>query len=105
MGGFWRNHKYFSYFDIVTNAENLVNFLTLPRYAGSVGFFGSGFAVHLLAEVEWLHHCKIIYWGDIDAHGFQILSDLRGHFPHVHSVMMDQQTLALQYQLVNFVLE
>ena len=40
-----------------------------------------------------LHRCKVIYWGDIDAHGFQILSDLRGFFPHVRSVMMDQQTL------------
>jgi hypothetical protein len=43
--------------------------------------------------VKWLNQCQIIYWGDIDAHGFQILSDLRRLFPHVRSVMMDQQTL------------
>lgn len=74
-------------------AENLMNFLTLPAHPASVGFFGRGFAVQLLAEVRWLHQCRVIYWGDIDAHGFQILSDLRGVFPHVRSVMMDQQTL------------
>ena len=74
-------------------AENLMNFLTLPAHPASVGLFGRGFAVQLLADVRWLHQCRVIYWGDIDAHGFQILSDLRKLFPHVRSVMMDQQTL------------
>lgn len=74
--------------------ENLINFLTLPRLANSAGLFGGGFAVHLLREVGWLAQCDVIYWGDIDAHGFQILSALRGLFPHVVSVMMDRQTLA-----------
>jgi hypothetical protein len=74
-------------------AENMMNFLTLPQTPNSIGLFGRGFAVQLLANVEWLHQCRVIYWGDIDAHGFQILSDLRQLFPHVQSVMMDQQTL------------
>ena len=74
-------------------AENLMNFLTLPQTPNGVGLFGRGFAVQLLADVRWLHQWRVIYWGDIDAHGFQILSDLRQLFPHVRSVMMDQQTL------------
>lgn len=74
-------------------AENMMNFLTLPSYPASVGLFGRGFAVQLLANVSWLNQCHIIYWGDLDGHGFQILSDLRKLFPHVRSVMMDQQTL------------
>jgi hypothetical protein len=49
--------------------------------------------VQQLVILDWLEHCRIIYWGDIDAHGFQILSDLRMRFPHVSSVMMDRQTL------------
>lgn len=73
--------------------ENLITFLTLPKTPNSIGLFGQGFAVQLLRHVAWLQQCQIIYWGDIDAHGFQILSDLRQKFPHVHSVMMDQQTL------------
>jgi len=74
-------------------AENLMNFLTLPSQPASIGLFGRGFAVQSLAKVMWLYRCRIIYWGDIDAHGFQILSDLRRLFPHVRSVMMNQQTL------------
>jgi hypothetical protein len=74
-------------------AENIINFLTLPDYPDSIGLFGSGFAVHLLRELPWIAQCEIIYWGDIDAHGFQILSGLREIYPHVQSIMMDHQTL------------
>ncbi len=75
--------------------ENLINFLTLPKIANAVGLFGGGFAVHLLGDVGWLLNCNVIYWGDMDAHGFEILSDLRGLFPNTISVMMDQQTFDL----------
>jgi len=75
--------------------ENLINFLTLPKLPNSVGLFGGGFAVHLLRDVKWLSNCDVIYWGDMDAHGFEILSDLRGLFPHTVSLMMDQQTFDL----------
>lgn len=75
--------------------ENLINFLTLPRTSNTVGLFGGGFAVHLLRDIDWLSNCNVIYWGDIDAHGFEILSDLRGLFPHTVSLMMDQQTFDL----------
>ncbi len=73
--------------------ENLTNFLTLPKTPNGIGIFGGGFAVHLLRDVQWLNHCDVVYWGDIDAHGFEILSDLRGLFPHVSSLMMDCETL------------
>ncbi len=73
--------------------ENLINFLTLPPLPDSVGLFGGGFAVHLLRDVSWLAQASVIYWGDIDAHGFEILSDLRGLFPNVQSLMMDRGTL------------
>lgn len=72
--------------------ENLVNFLTLPKFPESVGLFGGGFAVHLLRDIGWLFECDVIYWGDIDSHGFEILSDLRCIFPHTRSVMMDRGT-------------
>lgn len=73
--------------------ENLMNLLTLPRIPNSIGIFGGGFSVHVLAGVYWLANCQVIYWGDIDAHGFEILSDLRGLFPNSRSVMMDFETL------------
>jgi hypothetical protein len=74
--------------------ENLMNFLTLPPLDDTVALFGRGFAVHLLRKVPWLAQCDVIYWGDIDGHGFEILSDLRGLFPRTRSVLMDRQTLA-----------
>lgn len=73
--------------------ENLINFLTVPRHPGTVALFGGGFAVHILKDVAWLNQYNIVYWGDIDAHGFQILSDFRGIFPHTRSVLMDRDTL------------
>ena len=77
----------------VVIVENLINFLTLPAIPDAVSIFGQGFAVHLLHQIQWLQQCHILYWGDLDVHGFEILSDLRGLFPHTRSVMMDQQTL------------
>jgi hypothetical protein len=74
--------------------ENQINFLTLPRFPDCVGLWGGGFALHLLREVAWLRQCNLLYWGDLDAHGFQMLSDLRSLFPHTRSVMMDEQTFA-----------
>jgi hypothetical protein len=72
--------------------ENLINFLTLPRLEQTVAVFGGGFGVHLLRDIGWLHQCDVLYWGDIDAHGFRILSDLRGMLPHTRSLMMDRAT-------------
>jgi hypothetical protein len=36
---------------------------------------------------------RILYWGDIDTHGFAILDRLRTGMPHMRSLMMDQATL------------
>jgi hypothetical protein len=72
--------------------ENLINFLTLPDLANSFAIFGSGYAVQGLKFTEWLSYCPIFYWGDLDADGFKILSQLRSYFPHVTSIMMDLKT-------------
>ena len=34
----------------------------------------------------------LLYWGDIDAQGFEILSQFRGYFPQTKSILMDKQT-------------
>ncbi len=75
-----------------TNYTNLMNFLTLPQCADTAALFGSGFRVGLLRQAHWLQTVEILYWGDIDAHGLQILSQLRGYFPHVRSLLMDRAT-------------
>ena len=75
-----------------TNFSNLFNFLTLPHLTDSIAIFGKGFQIGLLKNVQWLSDKEIIYWGDIDAHGFQILSQIRGYFPQTRSCMMDFDT-------------
>lgn len=72
--------------------ENKMTFLTLPPLAKTFAILGGGFGVSVLASIPWLSECQLIYWGDLDAQGFQILSQLRSHFPHVVSLMMDERT-------------
>jgi len=79
-------------FENKTNYSNIFNFLTLPSIKDSIAIFGKGFCIALLKEAEWLSDKQIIYWGDIDAHGFQILSQIRGYFPKTRSCMMDFET-------------
>jgi hypothetical protein len=73
--------------------ENEINFLSFPTVAGSLIVFGSGYGFSSLASAEWLHRCRIHYWGDLDSHGFAILDQLRADFPEVESLLMDRRTL------------
>lgn len=77
-----------------TNYSNIFNFLTLPSIKDSISIFGKGFGICSLKKAQWLLDKQIIYWGDIDAHGFQILSQIRGYFPHTQSCMMDIETFS-----------
>lgn len=73
--------------------ENKMNFLTLPSTPNSLGIWGGGGAAQLLTSIPWLQHCRLIYWGDIDTHGFHIVSRLRSIFRQLTTVMMDTATL------------
>ena len=42
--------------------------------------------------MKWLKEANIFYWGDLDAHGFQILSEFRTNYKHVRSFLMDRKT-------------
>jgi hypothetical protein len=75
-----------------TNFSNAMNFLTLPELKESMAVFGNGYQIELLGNAQWLSDKHIIYWGDIDAHGFHILSILRSYFPQTKSLMMDFET-------------
>jgi hypothetical protein len=44
-------------------------------------------------ELAWLRDLDLVYWGDIDTHGFVILNRLRHRFRHAHSMLMDRATL------------
>ena len=73
--------------------ENELNFLAFPAVADSLLVFGAGYGFEVLAQADWLAHCQVYYWGDIDTHGFAILDQLRTHIPHARSLLMDRATL------------
>ncbi|RJG11160.1 DUF3322 domain-containing protein [Massilia cavernae] len=73
--------------------ENEVNGLAFPDKESSMVVFGGGYGIDRLAGVPWLREKDVIYWGDIDTHGFAILDRFRASVPHVRSIMMDVATL------------
>lgn len=72
--------------------ENKMNMLTFPCIDNSIVVWGHGFGVDIMKDVEWMKKKRIFYWGDLDAHGFQILSEIRTHFNQVESFLMDRAT-------------
>lgn len=79
--------------------ENKISFLTLPECSGALVVFGGGYAIDRLGNVPWLSDKTLHYWGDIDTHGFAILSRLRGYWPHARSLLMDRNTFILHREL------
>ena len=72
--------------------ENKMNMLTFPSKQDSIVLWGHGFGVDVLKDVEWLKSKRILYWGDLDTHGFLILSEIRKHFKQIESFLMDRET-------------
>jgi hypothetical protein len=79
--------------DRIITTENLVNFLALPAAPRTLAVFGGGYGFEGIRDAVWLADKEVLYWGDIDTHGFQILDQLRSHHPHVRSILMDEETL------------
>ena len=73
--------------------ENEVTYLAFPLPADAIALFGDGYAVNVLAGVDWLGSLDLTYWGDLDTHGFAILNRLRSRFPQARSMLMDRETL------------
>jgi len=74
---------------IVENKTTLYTTLTLPGMNLAIAIFGSGYNVYNLKNVDWFGNLELLYWGDIDVQGFEILSQFRVYFPQAKSVLMD----------------
>lgn len=77
----------------VIATENQINFLALQERPGTLALYGAGYGFSSLRDAVWLRECEVLYWGDIDTHGFRILDQLRAVHPHVESLLMDEETL------------
>ncbi len=77
---------------VLENKTTFYSALTLPQMNRTIALFGSGFSVSNLKNVRWFNNLELLYWGDIDVQGFEILSQFRTYFPKTKSVLMDKQT-------------
>jgi hypothetical protein len=79
--------------DRVYIVENLQTGLAFGDLPGSVVFVRLGYGIDALARFPWVSRAECVYWGDLDTHGFRILSRVRALLPHVKSILMDEATL------------
>lgn len=79
--------------EVVYVFENLESVLAMPPLPGAVVVHGSGYAVDRLARIPWIRDHGVVYWGDLDSHGFGILNRLRAQDIAVVTVLMDVATL------------
>ncbi len=80
--------------------ENLQTGLALADLPGSVVIMSLGYGVDVLGRLPWVAKARsIIYWGDLDTHGFAILSRARAYLPGLKSILMDEETLHSHQEL------
>jgi hypothetical protein len=73
--------------------ENEISYLSIDVPKDGVVIWGKGFEVDSIGRLRWLAEADVLYWGDIDTHGFAILDRLRAWLPRARSVLMDRETL------------
>ncbi|MCL1078754.1 hypothetical protein D5R81_12305 [Parashewanella spongiae] len=75
--------------DRVFITENKTNGLSFPNKKNSIVIFGLGYGIQQLKNIDWLRQCQIHYWGDMDSHGFAMLSQIRHYYPKTQSLLMN----------------
>ena len=78
---------------VVIVCENLQCAYSFGDIDGAVVIAKQGYAVEVLGRLPWLAAARILYWGDLDTHGFAILNRFRRYFPKAESILMDETTL------------
>lgn len=73
--------------------ENEITYLAFPSVDDAIVMWGAGYRIWRLARLPWLASREVVYWGDIDTHGFAILDRFRSWHPHATSMLMDRTTL------------
>ncbi len=79
--------------DKVFVTENDINGLVFPNVAKAIVIFGRGYCFEQWDKITWLKYIQLYYWGDVDTHGFAILSQFRSVFPKTQSILMTEELL------------
>jgi hypothetical protein len=78
----------------VVVVENYQTLLALPPIKDVIALFGDGYSARVLGQIPWVQATgQVLYWGDLDTDGFNILAMLRAHVPQTQSVLMDTSTI------------
>ena len=78
---------------VVLISENKDTAIHFPPTAGGVSVEGAGYGGTTAAAINWLTNTqRLYYWGDIDAHGYEILNGYRQDGLPVVSILMDPDT-------------
>jgi uncharacterized protein YPO0396 len=78
----------------VVVVENLQTFQAWPIPFEGVVVWGAGYLAPRLSRLPWVREApRVLYAGDLDTHGFAILSGLRAGVRQVESLAMDRETL------------
>jgi hypothetical protein len=79
---------------VVLIVENKDTAILFPEMPGAIVVEGNGNAsIGLLPQVPWIATARsVIYWGDIDARGYEIVNGLRERMPQVRTILMDAET-------------
>lgn len=80
---------------LVIIVENKETYLQFPPVTGGICIFGSGkAAMALIGQLGWVTGApQVIYWGDLDADGFEILDAYRARELSRKSILMDMAAL------------
>lgn len=73
--------------------ENLETGIALPDIPGCIALMKLGLAVSVVGKLPWLNEIPVVYWGDLDTHGFVILERAREVLPQLTSILMDVETI------------
>lgn len=77
----------------VVIVENKATFMALPPAPGVLAIFGQGDAVRALSAARWLRNQPLLYMGDLDHAGYQIVARLRRDgLGHLETALMDVAT-------------
>lgn len=78
---------------VVLISENKDTAIHFPQTSGAIAVEGGGFGGKTAAAFPWLTAApRLYYWGDIDAHGYEILNGWRADGVPVTSILMDRDT-------------
>lgn len=78
---------------IVLITENKDTAIGFPPVPGGVAIEGEGRGARTIASAPWLHSAPlVVYWGDLDQDGLEILNEFRATGLTVESILMNVET-------------